>query len=58
MEKDTLNKLEQKRKMMIQSGIENGLQNPKTLRLSRQLDKLMNQYDQNENIDEKTNFLN
>ncbi|RQW75479.1 aspartyl-phosphate phosphatase Spo0E family protein [Lysinibacillus composti] len=30
---------------MIQSGMKNGLQNPKTIRLSRQLDELMNRYE-------------
>ena len=45
MDKNLLKKLEQKRQMMIESGIVNGLQNPKTIRLSKQLDRLMNQYE-------------
>ena len=51
MEKNLLKKLEQTRQLMIESGIENGLQNPKTIRLSKRLDQLMNQYDgENENV--------
>ncbi|SOC35164.1 aspartyl-phosphate phosphatase Spo0E family protein [Ureibacillus acetophenoni] len=45
MKRDTLKKLEMKRRLMIQSGIENGLQNPKTIRLSRELDRIMNEYE-------------
>ncbi|MFP3918719.1 aspartyl-phosphate phosphatase Spo0E family protein [Lysinibacillus telephonicus] len=45
MENNLLKKLEQTRQLMIESGIENGLQNPKTIRLSKRLDQLMNQYD-------------
>lgn len=45
MEKSLLKKLEQTRQLMIESGIENGLQNPKTIRLSKRLDQLMNQYE-------------
>lgn len=41
-------KLEQVRQRMIRSGIENGLQSPKTIRLSKQLDHIMNQYTQPE----------
>lgn len=40
-----LRKLEHTRELMIQSGIKNGLQNPKTIRLSQQLDRLMNRYE-------------
>ena len=46
MEDKLLRKLEQTRRLMIQSGIEHGLQNPKTIALSKRLDKLMNKYDQ------------
>jgi len=42
---ELLRKLESKRKLMIQSGMENGLQNNKTIRLSRELDRIMNQYE-------------
>lgn len=37
-------KLEQVRQRMIRSGIENGLQSPKTIRLSKELDHILNQY--------------
>lgn len=36
--------MEQTREMMIRSGVENGLCNANTIRLSRQLDQLMNTY--------------
>lgn len=39
-----LEQMEQTREMMIRSGVENGLQNANTIRLSRQLDQLMNTY--------------
>ncbi|MFJ7950926.1 Spo0E family sporulation regulatory protein-aspartic acid phosphatase [Lysinibacillus sp. NPDC096418] len=39
-----LKQMEQTREMMIRSGVENGLQNANTIRLSRQLDQLMNTY--------------
>jgi len=42
---DILKELEDTRELMIQSGMKNGLQNPKTIRLSRQLDELMNRYE-------------
>ncbi len=45
MKDGALKKMELKRNLMIKSGIENGLQNPKTIRLSRELDRLMNQYE-------------
>ncbi|HWL25522.1 MAG TPA: aspartyl-phosphate phosphatase Spo0E family protein [Ureibacillus sp.] len=54
MRKETLNKLEWKRRLMIQSGIENGLQNPKTIRLSRELDRIMNQYELEQNLNIKS----
>lgn len=54
MEKNLLKKLEQTRQLMIESGIENGLQNPKTIRLSKRLDQLMNQYD-GENFGKENN---
>lgn len=37
--------LEMKRKLMIKSGIENGLQSQETLRLSEQVDCLMNTFE-------------
>jgi len=43
--KDLLKELEKKRQLMIQSGIEYGLQNPKTIRISKELDLLMNEFD-------------
>ena len=39
-----LKQMEQTREMMIRSGVENGLRNANTIRLSRQLDQLMNTY--------------
>ncbi|MDI7742824.1 aspartyl-phosphate phosphatase Spo0E family protein [Lysinibacillus fusiformis] len=45
MGKDLLKELEKKRQLMIQSGIEYGLQNPKTIRISKELDLLMNEFD-------------
>ncbi|MFJ8234549.1 Spo0E family sporulation regulatory protein-aspartic acid phosphatase [Ureibacillus sp. NPDC094379] len=42
---DILKELEDTRELMIRSGMKNGLQNPKTIRLSRQLDELMNRYE-------------
>lgn len=45
MGKDLLKELEKKRQLMIQTGIEYGLQNPKTIRISKELDLLMNEYD-------------
>ncbi|MCM3386578.1 aspartyl-phosphate phosphatase Spo0E family protein [Ureibacillus chungkukjangi] len=45
MGKDLLKELEKKRQLMIQTGIEYGLQNPKTIRISKELDRLMNEYD-------------
>ena len=44
MRKDLLKELEIKRKLMIQAGIECGLQNPRTIKLSKELDRLMNEY--------------
>ncbi|PYF06488.1 aspartyl-phosphate phosphatase Spo0E family protein [Ureibacillus chungkukjangi] len=45
MGKDLLKELESKRQLMIQTGIEYGLQNPRTIRISKELDRLMNEYD-------------
>lgn len=45
MGRDLLKELEKKRQLMIKSGIEYGLQNPETIRLSKELDRLMNEYD-------------
>ena len=41
-----LQQIESTRKLMIQSGIENGLHSRKTLRLSKQVDYLMNKFNQ------------
>lgn len=38
--------IEEKRKQMIQSGMENGLQSDITLQLSEQVDRLMNAFNQ------------
>lgn len=40
-----LDKVEEVREKMIQSGIENGLQNITTIKLSHKLDALLNLYD-------------
>lgn len=45
MGKDLLKELEKKRQLMIQTGIEHGLQNPKTIRISKELDELMNEFE-------------
>ncbi|SOB91882.1 stage 0 sporulation regulatory protein [Ureibacillus xyleni] len=55
MDKNLLKKLEQTRQLMIESGMENGLQNPKTIRLSKQLDRIMNQYDDDDDDDDGSN---
>lgn len=39
-------KIEQTRKLMIKSGIENGLLDVKTIQLSKKLDQLLNLYHQ------------
>lgn len=57
MENSLLKKLEQTRQLMIESGMENGLQNPKTIRLSKRLDQLMNQYD-DENYEKENEYKN
>ena len=44
--KTILQELEMKRQMMIKSGLENGLQSQKTINLSRQVDQLMNAFDE------------
>lgn len=44
MRKDLLKELEIKRQLMIKTGIECGLQNPRTIKLSKELDRLMNEY--------------
>lgn len=38
--------IEEKRKQMIQSGLENGLRSAKTIQLSVQVDNLMNAFNQ------------
>ncbi len=45
--------MEQTRELMIRSGVENGLQNAKTIQLSRRLDKLMNTYYRQTAFDEE-----
>ncbi|MCT6924133.1 MULTISPECIES: aspartyl-phosphate phosphatase Spo0E family protein [Bacillales] len=46
MDDGILKQLERTRELMIRSGIENGLRNAKTIRLSKQLDRLMNKYEE------------
>jgi len=41
---ELLIQLEHLRERMIRSGLEHGLQAPKTVQLSKQLDKIINQY--------------
>lgn len=45
-----LAKIEIKRQQMIRSGLENGLQSGKTIQLSKQVDHLMNTYEQLQNM--------
>jgi len=40
----------QLRKNMIQTGLQQGLTSPRTLKLSQELDKLLNVYNQNKQI--------
>lgn len=47
--------MEQTRELMIRSGVENGLQNAKTIQLSRRLDQLMNTYYRQTAFDEEKN---
>ncbi|WP_332649600.1 aspartyl-phosphate phosphatase Spo0E family protein [Lysinibacillus sp. 54212] len=44
MDKCILKQLEQTRELMIQAGMKYGLQNIRTIKLSRQLDELLNEY--------------
>ena len=46
MGKAILQQLELRRQMMIDCGLQYGFQNEKTIRLSRQLDRLINLYEQ------------
>ncbi len=48
-----LKQMEQTRELMIRSGVENGLQNAKTIQLSRRLDYLMNTYYRQTAFDEE-----
>ncbi|EAZ87527.1 aspartyl-phosphate phosphatase Spo0E family protein [Lysinibacillus fusiformis] len=48
-----LKQMEQTRELMIRSGVENGLQNAKTIQLSRRLDQLMNTYYRQTAFDEE-----
>ncbi|MFJ7699269.1 aspartyl-phosphate phosphatase Spo0E family protein [Lysinibacillus fusiformis] len=50
-----LKQMEQTRELMIRSGVENGLQNAKTIQLSRRLDQLMNTYYRQTAFDEEKN---
>jgi len=50
-----LKQMEQTREMMIRSGVENGLQNAKTIQLSRRLDQLMNTYYRQTTFEEEEN---
>lgn len=45
MDQNLLVQLEFIREKMIRSGMENGLQAPKTIRLSKKLDEMLNLYD-------------
>nr|WP_232337136.1 aspartyl-phosphate phosphatase Spo0E family protein [Lysinibacillus timonensis] len=58
MDKVTLNLLEKKRELMIQSGLKNGLLNFKTIRLSKELDQLMNKYDSKFNDYQRGKIIN
>jgi stage 0 sporulation regulatory protein len=42
--------IEQLRKHMIQTGLQQGLTSPRAIKLSQELDKLLNFYDQNKQI--------
>ncbi len=48
-----LKQMEQTRELMIRSGVENGLQNAKTIQLSRRLDQLMNTYYRQTTLEEE-----
>lgn len=52
-----LKQMEQTREMMIRSGVENGLQNAKTIQLSRRLDQLMNTYYRQTTLEEDQDDL-
>ncbi len=58
VDKVTLNLLEKKRELMIQSGLKNGLLNFKTIRLSKELDQLMNKYDSKFNDYQRGKIIN
>lgn len=53
-----LKQMEQTRELMIRSGVENGLQNAKTIQLSRRLDQLMNTYYRQTAFDEEKTKTN
>ena len=57
MSRMILDKMEKTRELMIKSGIENGLQNVKTIRLSRKLDELLNLYDKEKHDQENGDSL-
>ena len=46
LEDALLIELEQKRQLMINSGIENGLHSTKTIQLSKQVDRLINEFEE------------
>ncbi|MGN7477147.1 Spo0E family sporulation regulatory protein-aspartic acid phosphatase [Solibacillus silvestris] len=50
--------IELKRKQMIQSGLENGLQSDKTLQLSKQVDRLINAFDQSQSAKSIIQIIN
>lgn len=49
MSESILKKLEKTREKMIRSGIENGFSNVETIRLSKKLDQLLNDYQMQNN---------
>ncbi|WP_074432918.1 aspartyl-phosphate phosphatase Spo0E family protein [Bacillus ndiopicus] len=58
MEEGILKQLERTRELMIRSGIENGLRNAKTIRLSKQLDRLMNKYAKQKEQNQSDQLMN
>lgn len=59
MDNSIFKKIEQTRELMIKSGIENGLLDVKTIRLSKKLDQLLNLYHKTHCTEKKyTTFKN
>lgn len=54
MDNSIFEKIERTRELMIKSGIENGLLDAKTIRLSNKLDKLLNIYYKTHYTEEKS----